>query len=198
MTLSFFSEIVLITESTQLIDPAVKGTLNVLKSCAKSPSVKRVVITSIASVVYNGRPRTPEVVVDETWFSNPDLLWEQKLDAGSETYRTAAFRWINVKDVANAHINAYEDASASGRYCLAERVMHFSELVTSALIQIPTSHIMIINMGGCADDKLFMQTFQVSKEKAKTLVIDFIPLEMSLKEIIESFKEKKFASMIFH
>jgi hypothetical protein len=43
-----------------------------------------------------------------------------------------------------------------------------------------------------------MQTFQVSKEKAKTLVTDFIPLEMSLKEIIESFKEKKVASMIFH
>ncbi|RHN61686.1 putative NAD(P)-binding domain-containing protein [Medicago truncatula] len=123
---------------TQLIDPAVKGTLNVLKSCAKSPSVKRVVITSIASVVYNGRPRTPEVVVDETWFSNPDLLWEQKLDAGSETYRTAAFRWINVKDVANAHINAYEDASASGRYCLAERVMHFSELVNILRCMYPT------------------------------------------------------------
>jgi len=65
---------------TQLIDPAVKGTLNVLKSCAKSPSVKRVIITSsIASVVYNGRPRTPEVVVDETWFSNLDFLREQKV-----------------------------------------------------------------------------------------------------------------------
>jgi len=50
----------------------------------------------------------------------------------------------------------------------------------------------------CADDKSFKQTFQVSKEKAKTLAIDFIPLEVSLKEIIESLKKKKFASMIFH
>jgi nucleoside-diphosphate-sugar epimerase len=58
----------------------VKGTLNVLKSCAKSPSVKRVVLTSsIASAIYNGRPKTPEVVVDETWFSNPDFLWERKV-----------------------------------------------------------------------------------------------------------------------
>lgn len=35
-----------------------------------------------------------------------------------------------MKDASNAHINAYEDASASERYCLAERVMHFSEVVT--------------------------------------------------------------------
>lgn len=61
----------------ELLDPAVKGTLNVLNSCAKSPSVKRVVLTSsIAAVAFNGKPRTPDVIVDETWFSNPDLCRE--------------------------------------------------------------------------------------------------------------------------
>ena len=66
----------------ELIDPAVKGTLNVLKSCAKSPSVKRVVLTSsIAAVAYNGKPRTPEVVVDETWFSSPDFCRESNVCA---------------------------------------------------------------------------------------------------------------------
>lgn len=50
-------------------------------------------------------------------------------------------------------------------------------------------------MNRCADDKPYMQTFQVSKEKAKTLGIEFIPLEESLKEIVESFKEKKFVSL---
>jgi len=34
-----------------------------------------------------------------------------------------------VKDVANAHILAYENASANGRYCLVERVAHYSEIV---------------------------------------------------------------------
>lgn len=34
-----------------------------------------------------------------------------------------------MKDVANAHIQAYENASASGRYCLVERVVHYSEIV---------------------------------------------------------------------
>ena len=52
----------------------MKGTLNVLKSCSKAPSVQRVVLTSsMAAVAYNAKPRTPDVVVDESWFSDPDL-----------------------------------------------------------------------------------------------------------------------------
>ena len=56
----------------EIIDPAVKGTLNVLRSCAKVPSVKRAIITSsLASIMYSGKPVTPDVVIDETWFSDP-------------------------------------------------------------------------------------------------------------------------------
>lgn len=65
-----------------MIDPAVKGTLNVLRSCAKAPSVKRVVLTSsIAAVTYNDRPKTPDVIVDETWFSDVELCKERKVRA---------------------------------------------------------------------------------------------------------------------
>jgi hypothetical protein len=64
----------------ELLDPAVKGTLNVLGSCAKHPSIRRVVLTSsVAAVAYNGKPRTPDVVVDETWFSDPILCRESKV-----------------------------------------------------------------------------------------------------------------------
>ncbi|KAK8688006.1 hypothetical protein V6N13_086795 [Hibiscus sabdariffa] len=64
---------------TELIDPAIKGTLNVLKSCAKVPSIKRVVITaSIASVLYNEKPLTPDTVVDETWFSDSHFCEKNK------------------------------------------------------------------------------------------------------------------------
>jgi len=64
----------------EIVDPAVRGTLNVLKSCAKVPSIKRVVLTSsMAAVVFNGKPLTSGVVVDETWFSDPVFCEESKV-----------------------------------------------------------------------------------------------------------------------
>ncbi|XP_052201186.1 phenylacetaldehyde reductase-like isoform X2 [Diospyros lotus] len=228
---------------SELIDPALKGTLNVLESCVKTGTVKRVVLTSsIATVLYNGRPRTPDVVADETWFSDPEFCKEKKMwyqlsktlaeDAawksakekgidmvtvnpamvvgpllqptlntsaaavlsiinGSQTYPNATFGWVNVKDVANAHIQAFEVPSANGRYCLVERVAHYSEVVKILQNLYPSIQL----PDKCADDKPYMPTFQVSKEKAKGLGIDFVPLEESLKETVESLKEKKFFSI---
>lgn len=224
----------------ELINPAVKGTLNVLGSCAKTPTVRRVVLTSsIAAVSYNGKPRTPEVVVDETWWSSPDFCkememwyvlsktlaeeaaWEfvkQKgidmvainpamvigpllqptlntssaailnLINGAETYPNLSFGWINVKDVANAHILALENPSAEGRYCLVEQVAHYSEIVKKLLQLYPTLRL----PEKCADDKPFVPVYQVSKERAKNLGVVFTPLEESLKETVESLKEKGF------
>ncbi|KAK1431310.1 hypothetical protein QVD17_07767 [Tagetes erecta] len=225
---------------TELIDPAVKGTLNVLGSCSKASSVKRVVVTSsIAAVAYNGKPRTPDVIVDETWFTDPNLcretkMWyvlsktlaeeaawnfakEKGLDMvtinpamvigpllqptlntsaeaianllnGSQTYPNSSFGWVNVKDVANAHIQAFEIPSANGRYCLVERVAHHSEIVEILRKNYPSFHL----PQKCADDKPFVPIYQVSKEKAKSLGIDYIPLEQSIKETVESLKEKNF------
>ncbi|KAI5006628.1 hypothetical protein ZWY2020_033871, partial [Hordeum vulgare] len=57
----------------ELLDPTVNGTLNVLRSCKKA-SIERVIVTSsMAIVAYNGKPRTPDVVVDETWFSSAEV-----------------------------------------------------------------------------------------------------------------------------
>ncbi|CAN1263927.1 Phenylacetaldehyde reductase [Linum perenne] len=216
----------------ELIDPAVKGTLNVLSSCAKTPSIKRVVLTSsIAAVAYNGKPRTPEVVLDETWFSNPDFCRESKLwyvvsktlaeeaawkfakekgmdlvsinpamvigpllqptlNTRAQTFPNTTFGWVHVKDVAEAHIKAFEIPSANGRYCMVETVAHYSEVVNTLKglypdVQLPEK---------CADDKPYVPTYQVSKEKAKTLGIEFIPLEVSLKETVDSLKEKGFVA----
>ncbi|KAH7837864.1 hypothetical protein Vadar_018961 [Vaccinium darrowii] len=227
---------------TELIDPALKGTLNVLESCAKASSVKRVVLTSsMAAVVHTGRPRTPEVVVDETWFSNQELCKQHKLwyqlsktlaeDAawkfvkekgidmvtinpgmvigpllqptlnssaaeilnlinGSKTFPNFTFGWVNVKDVANAHIQAFEISYANGRYCIVESVEHFSEIVKILHelfpdIQLPEK---------CVDDNPYSPTYQMSSERANSLGIDYIPLKESIKETVESLKEKKLFS----
>jgi hypothetical protein len=44
------------------------------------------------------------------------------------------------------------------------------------------------------DDKLLVPTYQVSNERAKSLGIEFTPFEVSLKESVESLKEKGFVN----
>ncbi|KAL8504717.1 hypothetical protein ACS0TY_016049 [Phlomoides rotata] len=64
----------------ELIEPAVKGTLNVLRSCRKVPTVRRVVLTSsIVTVLCNRNTKGPDVVVDETLFSDKGFCEEEKL-----------------------------------------------------------------------------------------------------------------------
>ncbi|XP_062115498.1 phenylacetaldehyde reductase-like [Humulus lupulus] len=229
-----------IDPQAEIIDPAVKGTLNVLSSCAKSPSVKRVIITSsIASVFENGTPLTPGVVVDETWFSDIAFCEKNKrwytlsktlaevaarkfakesgmdlvtihpgfvigplvqpstkttakliLDqiSGAQTFPNRVLPFVDVRDVANAHIQAFEVASASGRYCVAGPVLHILESLKILLHLYPSLTI----PDKCEDDNEPLKPkFQVSNLKAKSLgIINFVPLEVSLRDTVESFREK--------
>ncbi|KAL8496074.1 hypothetical protein ACS0TY_019975 [Phlomoides rotata] len=161
----------------ELIKPAVEGTLNVLRSCSKVPSLRRVVVTSsIAAVTMNRNPKGPNVVVDETWFSDPAFCEENKMwyplaktlaeqaawkfaekkgidlvvmhpgfvlgpllqstlnfssglllevVKGKEVF--PSFRFVDVRDVVYAHIMAFENPSASGRYCLVGKSLSHSE-----------------------------------------------------------------------
>lgn len=86
-----------------LIDPCVKGSLNVLKSCSRSPSVKRVVITSSCSSIrydYNTPERSP---LDESHWSNLDYckqynLWYAyaKTTAEKEAWKFAEEQGLNL------------------------------------------------------------------------------------------------------
>ncbi|CAM6100125.1 unnamed protein product [Calypogeia fissa] len=81
----------------QLIDPAVKGTLNLLEAAAKAPSVKRVVLTSsIVSILFSARPRAG-VVIDESWWSDPE--WSRERGAWYPLSKTLAEKaaWDFVK-----------------------------------------------------------------------------------------------------
>nr|GME06823.1 cinnamoyl-CoA reductase 1-like [Ipomoea batatas] len=166
----------------ELVDPAVKGTLNVLGSCAKIASVKRVVITSsTASVMFKRNPISPEEVVDETWFSDKEYAEEAKqwyvlskilaeeaawkyagengidlvvlhptivigpilhptlnfsnalfldlIKEGKEVMPTGIYTFVDIRDVINAHIQALELQSASGRYCLVGTTIHSSQVL---------------------------------------------------------------------
>lgn len=51
------------------------------------------------------------------------------IDIGTTYNPNENYRWVNVKDVALAHILAFEVPSANGRYCLVERVSRDSEVI---------------------------------------------------------------------
>ncbi|AAC33209.1 putative cinnamyl-alcohol dehydrogenase [Arabidopsis thaliana] len=64
---------------TELIDPALKGTINVLNTCKQVSSVKRVILTSSTAAVLSRQPPIgPNDLVDETFFSDPSLCRETK------------------------------------------------------------------------------------------------------------------------
>ncbi|PON74262.1 NAD(P)-binding domain containing protein [Parasponia andersonii] len=224
----------------QLFDPAVKGTLNVLRSCVKVPSLKRVVLTSsISAVLYNEKPLTPDVLVDETWVSDPAFcekskLWytlaktlaeeaavkfakENRIDlvvlnpgfvigpllqptlnstsefflnliSGAQTFPNTVFYIVDIREVALSHIQAFEVPSASGRHCIVGHVVHVSEVLHILRQLYPTLSI----PEKCEDDKPLVPAHLVSKEKAKGLGINFTPLEVSLRDTVESLKEKGF------
>ncbi|CAI0420730.1 unnamed protein product [Linum tenue] len=225
-----------------LIDPAVKGTLNVLKSCAKMPSVKRVVLTSsMASVVCNRKPLSAGVVIDETWFSDPEFCakyqhwymlsktlaeeaaWKfanengidlvavnpgfvigpflqpsvnftveevLRLINGNRAFPSDIFRFVDVRDVANAHIQAFEVPSASGRCCVVGSMVHYTEalkIMHELYPNLPLS-------GNWENYETFQPQCKISQEKAKSLGVNFTPLEVSLRDTVECLKEKGLVS----
>ncbi|EPS63475.1 hypothetical protein M569_11309 [Genlisea aurea] len=186
----------------QLVEPAVNGTLNVLKSCAgAAPSVKRVILTaSISSVIYTGKPSSPpDVPIDETWHSDPEFCasngefyplsktlaeqaaWkfssENDIDLvtihpgfvigpvlqpyltltpksmlkliteGKPFFPTGIYRFVDVRDVATAHILAAENPEARGRYCVVSRVIHSSEALAIVKQTFPSLHLPPMSFG---------------------------------------------------
>ncbi|KAM2968359.1 hypothetical protein FF1_028513 [Malus domestica] len=191
----------------ELLDPAVKGTLNVLQSCAKFRSITRVVLTSsLASVMMTGAPLTSDVVLDETWYSDP-LFCEKgkqwyllsKTLAEETAWKFAKGNGIDLvslnpgltigpllQPTLNFSVELLRNfMSASGRYCLVGQVA--DDLDTLKILRQLYPTLTLNEVVNPSDSK-----YKVSKEKVKGLGITFLPLETSLRDTIESLKEKGF------
>ncbi|KAH7527892.1 hypothetical protein FEM48_Zijuj05G0014600 [Ziziphus jujuba var. spinosa] len=145
----------------EVIDPAVKGRRNVRRSCIKFSSVKRVVVTS--SIVGQG----------------------------SQILENVVYRFVDVRDVACAHIQAFEVASASGRYILVGNVTN--NVGISKILEELYPDLSLPERW--ENEKPPLPIHCVSSEKAKGLDIDFISLELSFRDTVECFKEKGFLIM---
>ncbi|KAE8665641.1 NAD(P)-binding Rossmann-fold superfamily protein [Hibiscus syriacus] len=171
----------------------------------------------------NGKPLTPDVVLNETWFSDPRFCEENKywymlsktlaeeaawrfakdnridlvvlnpgfvigpllqpvlnttsesiiyLTGGERSFPISTYRFVDVRDVANAHIQAFEVHSANGRHCLVERNVQFQEVLKTLNELYPALGL----QEKCKDrDKPVERVFQISNEKAKSLGASFIP-----------------------
>ncbi|KAH9534836.1 hypothetical protein CY35_17G024300 [Sphagnum magellanicum] len=221
----------------QFIDPAVKGTLNVLASCAQARTKKVVLTSSVAAVAYTPKRKSTSVV-DESWWSDSDYCQETKawyyasktlaeraawdfvkeknldmvvinpsmvigpvlqgskntsndiildfLNGTAKTFPNLCIGWVGVKDVAMAHILAYESANATGRYICAERLLHYGDMVALLSKLYPTYPI---SAKDADETEPRVPQYTLSAQKVKDLGLNFQPIEEVIHETVTSFKE---------
>jgi len=163
-----------------LVDPALKGTMNVLQACAKAGSVKKVVLTSSAAAVFD-EPVSGHVYTEEDWNETSSLTrnpyyysktlaersaWEYvekekpafelvvinpgavigaslvpSLNTSNQIICNAlagnypmimdlSWGFVDVRDVAHAHVLAMENEKAKGRYLCTAETLYLSEVIS--------------------------------------------------------------------
>ncbi len=163
-----------------LVDPALKGTLNVLQACGKSGSVKKVVLTSSVAAVFD-EPISGHVYTEKDWNETSSLTrnpyfysktlaersaWNYiekenpafelivvnpsvaigpslvpSLNTSNQILRdvlagtypmimSISWGFVDVRDVAHAHILAMENEKAKGRYLCTSETLSMREVVS--------------------------------------------------------------------
>ncbi|EPS58983.1 hypothetical protein M569_15828, partial [Genlisea aurea] len=223
----------------ELLDPAVKGTINVL-TAAKELGVRRVVVTSSISAIVpsptwpGDKVKSEECWTDEEYCKRKELwyplsktlaekaAWKfsednsldlvvvnpgtvlgpvipQRLNASmmmllrllkgcDEVYEDFYMGVVHVKDVAFAHILAYEKSSAAGRHLCVESISHFSDFAAKVAELYPEFNIPRFPK----DTQPGLVRISSASKKLIDLGLDFIPMEQIVKDSVESLKERGF------
>ncbi|KAF0689126.1 Aste57867_19398 [Aphanomyces stellatus] len=227
-----------------LVEPAVQGTLNVLRSVSRAPHVRRVVLTSSTVSIYVHCGTKPEShVFNEDDWSNEDLMrknnlwyavsktvaereaWSfvEKLAAPHFDLVTMCPTWIlgpmlqpelnqssqkifdymtdvtkeiplavktmvDVRDVALAHIVAFENPNASGRYMLVGAGPTEKEICEAIVAVSPTATVPTTVAPGADPVPLLYDCKKAEKE----LGIRFIPLTDMVAETCASLIQHGF------
>ncbi|KAM1369189.1 hypothetical protein ACFX2F_039810 [Malus domestica] len=173
--------------------PSSIGILCNLKFFSYTNCISRsplVLTSSIVSIVFTGKPLSADAVVDESWFSDPAFCEKSKLwyPLSKTLAEEAAWKFAEENGINLVAVNPGMNPSASGRYSIVGSVAHCSVAVKTFRDLFPALKL----LEKCKDDRPFTPTYQISKERAQTLDVEFTPLEVSLKDAAEGLKEKNF------
>lgn len=231
-------KLVQIDPQVELIDPAVHGTLNVLQSCKKSNSVRRVVLTSSSATVRFREDIKPGELLDEScwtslelchkikmWYALAKVLAEQaawefaeknNLDLvvvlpsfivgpvlppelcstasdllGLLTGESSKFAlhgrlgYVHIDDVATAHILAYEEPSAKGRFLCSAIVLEIEDLAKLLAVRYPHLNIPLQFESYGERPRYLLDSSKVEK-----LGLHFKTLEEMFDDCISSFRAR--------
>ncbi|PON41878.1 NAD(P)-binding domain containing protein [Trema orientale] len=138
---------------SEILKPAIDGTLNVLRSCRKNPFLRRVVLTSSSSTMRARDDFDPKIPLDESSWSSVELCerlqhktvkWSLNAYLSNKTGETEKFQWhgrmgyVHIDDVAACHILVYEEKNAHGRYLCSSTVVDNDELASLLSARYPS------------------------------------------------------------
>eukprot|EP01018_Ginkgo_biloba_P000117 Gb_02954 [translate_table: standard] len=111
------------------------------------------------------------------------------LTGSAKTYANLTQAYVDVRDVAKAHILVYETPSASGRYLCAETNLHRGDLVDMLAKMFPQYP----HPTKCSDEKNpRKKPYKFSNQKIKDLGLSLTPMKITLADTIVSLQEKGF------
>uniref|UniRef100_I1QJ13 cinnamoyl-CoA reductase n=1 Tax=Oryza glaberrima TaxID=4538 RepID=I1QJ13_ORYGL len=227
----------------QMVEPAVRGTEYVINAAAEAGTVRRVVFTSSIGAVTMDPNRGPDVVVDESCWSDLDYCketrnwycygkavaeqaaWEaarrrgvelvvvnpvlvigpllqptvnasvahilKYLDGSASKFANAVQAYVDVRDVAAAHLLVFESPSAAGRFLCAESVLHREGVVRILAKLFPEYPVPTCVAIRCSDEKNpRKQPYKMSNQKLRDLGLEFRPASQSLYETVKCLQEK--------
>jgi len=223
----------------QMVEPAVRGTRYVIDAAADAGTVRRVVFTSSIGAVTMNPNRGPDVVVDESCWSDLDFCKKTKnwycygkavaeqaaveaakergidlvvvnpvlvigpllqqtvnasivhimkyLDGSAKKYTNAVQAYVDVRDVAQAHVRVFEAEEASGRYLCAESVLHREDVVRILAKLFPEYPVPT----KCSDElNPKKQPYKFTNQRLRDLGLEFTPVSDALYETVKSLQEK--------
>jgi nucleoside-diphosphate-sugar epimerase len=245
----------------ELVDPALKGTQNVLNAASRSGTVKRIILTSSVAAIHGDNIDMQEQDLEEfneAHFNTSSSLEHQpysysKVVAEKEAWKihdaqdqwqlivinpsfvmgpplnktthsesialmkdllTGKYRWgapdlmfgfVDVRDVANAHILALENIQAHGRYLLAERVMsifHFSKIIKKLygkkyklpMMKAPKFFVSLLAPSFDLSRKFVQRNVEYSiklnsYKSREQLHLTYTPIEKTVKDMVDRMEE---------